>query len=115
MNKQGLVEAVAKRLECSRARAAELVDVIFSSGGVIAGGAVEIRNGMPVARVNLLLQFVTSRVLHKQLDALGDTSTVRTVYNTVTKGIPWQGCPQPISAPAALIKDVDVITWDVTT
>jgi predicted Zn-dependent protease len=85
------------------------------TGGVIAGGAVEIRNGMPVARVNLLLQFVTSRVLHKQLDALGDTSTVRTVYNTVTKGIPWQGCPQPISAPAALIKDVDVITWDVTT
>ena len=45
MNKQGLVEAVAKRLECSRARAAELVDVIFSSGGVIAG---ELRKGNKV-------------------------------------------------------------------
>jgi TldD protein len=84
------------------------------TGGVIAGGALEIRNGTPVARVDLLVQFVTSRVLHKQLDALGDASTVRTVYNTVTKGIPWQGCAQPISAPAALIKDVDVITWDLS-
>ncbi len=45
MNKQGLVETVAKRLDCSKAKAAELVDLFFSSGGVIAG---ELKKGNKV-------------------------------------------------------------------
>ena len=45
MNKQGLVATVAKRLACSKAKAAELVDLFFSSGGLIAG---ELRKGNKV-------------------------------------------------------------------
>ena len=45
MNKQGLVETVARRLECTKARAAELVDLIFSANGLIAG---ELRKGNKV-------------------------------------------------------------------
>jgi DNA-binding protein HU-beta len=45
VNKQGLVETVARRLECTKARAAELVDLIFSANGVIAG---ELRKGNKV-------------------------------------------------------------------
>ncbi len=45
MNKQGLIGTVAKRLECSRAKAAEFVDAVFASGGVIAG---ELRKGNKV-------------------------------------------------------------------
>ncbi len=45
MNKQGLVETVAKRLGCTKAKAAEYVDLFFSAGGVIAG---ELRKGNKV-------------------------------------------------------------------
>lgn len=45
MNKRGLVETVARRLECTKARAAELVDLIFSANGVIAA---ELRKGNKV-------------------------------------------------------------------
>ncbi|MGH7701964.1 MAG: HU family DNA-binding protein [Gemmatimonadales bacterium] len=48
MNKQQLIEAVAKRLELSRTRAGKVVDLFFSSEGIIAtelvkkGGKVQI-------------------------------------------------------------------------
>ncbi len=37
MNKQEMVEEVAKRLDSSKAYAAEVVDTMFSTDGVIAG------------------------------------------------------------------------------
>ncbi len=47
MNKQELVEAVAKRLDTSKAQAAEVVDTFFSTSGVIAaelkkGGNIQV-------------------------------------------------------------------------
>jgi DNA-binding protein HU-beta len=45
VNKQGLVATVAKRLACTKAKAAELVDLFFSSSGLIAG---ELRKGNKV-------------------------------------------------------------------
>jgi len=36
VNKQQLIEAVAKRLELSKARAGKVVDLFFSSDGIIA-------------------------------------------------------------------------------
>lgn len=37
MNKQNLVEAVAKRLDTSKAYAGQVVDLFFATDGVIAG------------------------------------------------------------------------------
>ena len=46
MNKQDLVEAVAKRLGVTRARAGEITDLFFSHGGIIAS---ELKRGGKVA------------------------------------------------------------------
>ena len=46
MNKQDVVEAVAKRLGVTRARAGEITDLFFSQGGIIAS---ELRRGGKVA------------------------------------------------------------------
>ncbi|MFZ5624831.1 MAG: HU family DNA-binding protein [Gemmatimonadota bacterium] len=47
MNKQELVEAVAKKLDTSKAQAGEIVDLFFSTSGIIAselkkGGKVQL-------------------------------------------------------------------------
>ena len=46
MNKQELVEAVAEQLEVTRARAAEITDVLFGEEGIIGR---ELRRGGKVA------------------------------------------------------------------
>ncbi|MBA3317391.1 MAG: HU family DNA-binding protein [Gemmatimonadales bacterium] len=46
MNKQDVVEAVAKRLGVTRARAAEIADLLFSQGGIIVS---ELKRGGKVA------------------------------------------------------------------
>ncbi len=46
MNKHGLVDAVAKRLGTTKARAAEITDLFFAPGGVIAS---ELRRGGKVS------------------------------------------------------------------
>ena len=46
MNKQDVVEAVAKRLGVTRARAAEIADLLFSQSGIIAS---ELKRGGKVA------------------------------------------------------------------
>jgi DNA-binding protein HU-beta len=46
VNKQELILAVAKRLDVSRARAAEIIDLFFAADGVIAG---ELKRGGRVA------------------------------------------------------------------
>ena len=45
MNKQGLVDAVAKRLACTKSKAAEVVDLFFTAGGLSAG---ELKKGNKV-------------------------------------------------------------------
>ena len=42
MNKQDLVDAVAKRLDITKARAGEITEVFFAPGGIIA---TELRRG----------------------------------------------------------------------
>lgn len=42
MNKQQLVDAVAKRLDVTKARAAEIIELLFADGGIIPG---ELRRG----------------------------------------------------------------------
>lgn len=86
----------------------------LSGGSFIGQLALEIRHGAPVARTWLSLQFVTKRALHTQLVALGDASTVRDNRSYTAKGVPWQRLAQPITAPAALIKDFDILMWDLT-
>lgn len=46
MNKQDVLEAVAKRLGVTRARAGEITDLFFSQGGIIAS---ELKRGGKVA------------------------------------------------------------------
>lgn len=46
MNKQELVASVARRLGVTKARAAEITDLFFGEGGIIAG---ELRRGGKVA------------------------------------------------------------------
>ncbi len=46
MNKQEIVNAVAKRLGVTRARAVEITDLFFSQGGIIAS---ELKRGGKVA------------------------------------------------------------------
>lgn len=46
MNKQDVVEAVAKRLSVTRARAGEITDLFFSGSGIIAS---ELRRGGKIA------------------------------------------------------------------
>ena len=46
MNKQELVDSVAKRLGITKAKAAEIIELLFAEGGIIAA---ELRRGGKVA------------------------------------------------------------------
>jgi len=72
---------------------------------------VEVRRGVPVARTGLFLQFKTPKLLNKDLVALGDATTVGTDSIQTWKGIPWQEITQFATAPAALVKDVEIMRW----
>jgi TldD protein len=76
-----------------------------------ADPVLEIQRGRPIARTNLLLQFVTKAVLKDKLVALGGAETLRTDSGNSLKGSPWEEIPNQVTAPAALLKDVDVISW----
>lgn len=73
------------------------------------GVMLEVRRGVPVARVRVPLQFTTNLVLGKNLRALGDATTCGTEQVRSAKGIPWQEVSSLITAPAALCTDVDVL------
>jgi TldD protein len=80
--------------------------------GTLRGALVlEVVRGKPVARTAIDLNFATKALLGVKLVALGDSTTVGTTYVSTSKGIPWVGMNQPATAPAALCKDVDVISW----
>lgn len=57
MNKQDLVDVVAKRLETSKAQAGEIVDLFFATDGIIAG---ELKKGGSV-QVTGFGNFVTRK------------------------------------------------------
>jgi len=70
---------------------------------------LEVRNGVPVARTVVTTRMATRLVFGKNLVALGDAETLRTRTASATKGIPWQWVEYPVTAPAALCKDIDVV------
>jgi len=86
-----------------------ITDPGLLSGTYGAITCVEIRRGIPVARTELNLQYVTKTLFKKNLIALGDASSVRTSMVDESKGFPWRLLRQEISAPAMVCKDVDVV------
>jgi len=87
-------------------------DMSLTGGTFNTRLVLEIKNGTPVCRTNIMMQFTTKRILQKQLVTLGDASTARTEILRMDKGVPWQGIGVPVTAPAAFVKDVDVVVWD---
>jgi len=78
----------------------------------IQGSALEVQRGKIVGTTSdITLQLVTKKIFTGNLVAIGDAGTVRTVPFTTNKGVPPRQFDQPVSAPAALCKDVDVVTW----
>jgi len=81
----------------------------LSTGLLVPPFIVEIVKGKPAARLGgLRLAFVTNAVLNRGLIALGDASTVGTSVVSTSKGMPWQRMTNPVSAPAASCKEVDI-------
>jgi len=80
----------------------------------LSGTALEVRGGTIVARCDdVSTQIATKTVLKDKLLALGDERTSRTATVWEEKGMPWESIPQPVTAPAALCKDIDVVTWSI--
>jgi TldD protein len=88
-------------------------DQQLSSCNLFHGVMLEIERGKIVRRVDGNgLQFGTSK-FWKSLIALGDSSTVQSIVIKPMKGQPWVEAAQSTSAPAALFKDVNVISRKV--
>jgi len=79
--------------------------------GFIAGNTadLEVQRGKIVARTTFEMQIVPRLVLKSKLEALGDASTVRTKSIPIYKGVPWESVDVPVTVPAALFKDIDII------
>jgi len=76
---------------------------------------VEVQRGKPLRRLrSLWLGFTTKGVANKALVALGDTRTLRTTTASAQKGMPWQRLEYPVTAPAALCKDIDVVRTNIS-
>jgi TldD protein len=74
--------------------------------------ALEIVRGKPVRRLRgNALDIGTRRFWKEQLVAVGDRSTVQENAVRISKGIPWHSIWQSAATPAALFKDVNVITF----
>jgi TldD protein len=72
----------------------------------------DIARGKIVARVRGAgVQFRT-RPLWNSLSALGDTTTVRTADYFASKGQPWLAAPHGVTAPAAMFRDLDIISTE---
>jgi len=76
----------------------------------VYGMMVEIQNGKPVARTDVTLKCATKATFQKNLLALGDATTVLPSVVRTPKGIPWEEVTSFINAPAALCRDVDIIS-----
>jgi len=86
----------------------------LTAGMTTAEFAIEVRNGKPVARTNLRMQFTTKALLKAKLAALGGPESVRTSAVSIPKGVPWEPVEHAVTAPAALCKDVDVLSWTLS-
>lgn len=76
---------------------------------------VEIINGKPTARLgNLQMAFTTNAILKSGLTALGDERTLGTAIARTFKGMPWQEMTNPVTAPAALCKEIDILRTDLS-
>jgi TldD protein len=69
-----------------------------------------IKNGKRVGTVDDLAILFRSREFWKNLTAVGNGGTVRTVGMTASKGQPVQSTSHSVSAPALCVKDVTVVT-----
>lgn len=70
---------------------------------------LEVHHGVPVARTVVTTRTAAKMLFGKNLVALGDAETLRTRTVESTKGIPWQTIQYPVTAPAALCKEVDIV------
>jgi hypothetical protein len=70
---------------------------------------LEIRHGVPVAQTYVTMQVMAESFFQKNLLALGDATTLRTVTVELQKGVPWQTIEHPVTGPAALCKDVEIV------
>jgi TldD protein len=90
----------------------ELASGSFVTRGIATEGIwLEIQRGQPVRRLHGNgIQFST-RKLWKSLLALGDARTVCDRTFELYKGQPWHPATQSVSAPAGLLKDIDVFAF----
>jgi len=87
-------------------------DQQLSSGSVDWADMFVIDRGKPVRRIDIFktgAEFST-RGLLKSLGALGDETTLRTADAQVFKGQPWVFHPGSATAPAALFKEINVVS-----
>jgi TldD protein len=82
----------------------------MGAGSIVFGAFFEIERGQVVRRIaGAALQFNT-KAIWKSLTAVGDPSTMRTSYVREFKGQPWVLTASGATAPAAVFKDVNVVT-----
>jgi len=87
-------------------------DQQLTSGG-IWGQPFEVQRGQLVRRLRRVqMQFNTTPLL-KGLTAIGDATTVRPADVWTRKGMPWVDGRTSASAPAALFKEINVVTFPV--
>jgi len=73
----------------------------------------EIERGVPVRSIHgNAVEFATSKFL-KALVALGDATTTQSTALSFYKGNPWKGALQSVTAPAAVVKELNVIAEDI--
>ena len=82
-----------------------LTGALFGSNHLM----LEIRDGVPVAHTSFKAHLGPKTLFGKQLVAFGDASTVRTRWESMSKGMPWRLINGVVDAPAMLCKDVDIV------
>jgi hypothetical protein len=80
-------------------------------GGILAPDILfEVRKGRVTRRfVGMHLEFSTKKIF-KDLMAVGGTSSVETYVMETYRGTPLTGITQAVSAPAAQLRDVNLVT-----
>jgi len=75
------------------------------------GIALEVQRGKIVGTTQLTFQLATKKFLSGNLVALGGPDTRWTSMVETSHGVPPLAIESPVTAPAVLCKDVDVVTW----
>jgi TldD protein len=87
-----------------------LADQQLASGSITGGMMFEVSNGKIVRRLKDMQLHFNTRSFLKAISAIGDMSTVRHEDVYTSKGMPWDGSRQSATAPAALFKEVNVVS-----